>query len=251
MKQLTADQFFDLLNERPELENYHDSLKLQDKNYLDAYRFFSSSKNDIFSKSPDGNLHLYSRDPAAIEHFLSNIKNDKFNLVFSYADNDPVIRRIIEVPIQSRPFFYLKKEPRKTTPSTHLTIRMAHAEDQDLINHWYNSFNAEENSSWPVPNIITAPETKLILCFYQNRFIGGAANTLTSKPRLWVGRLWIEALSRRNGAAKGIMNFIEALALTEGKDLSLLVSENNSKALELYSRLDYKTIGHNCFWFKL
>lgn len=241
-----------LLGNNPRCDNYLDSLLSQSESYKEKYTFLKNDCDDIFGISPEGNIHLYSEDQHSIQIFFDRIAELSINpaVIFSYSSNDFLIRESCKQrTLVSRPFFYLKKLPKKLKFTGNSVIKLATSQDQELVNSWYKSFNEEESSNWDTPQLLVSPDIKLYLIFHDDKFAGAAANTLLSNSRLWIGRLWIMPNYRKHGLATELMNHLETVAKIENKDVSLLVSNHNIKALNLYTNLEYKTISSNCFWY--
>ncbi len=241
-----------LLESNPRCDNYLDGLVSQTESYKEKYTFFRNGSDDIFGISPEGNVHLYSEDQQDIHDFLKRVEELSINpaVIFSYFSNDLLIRESFKKrTLTSRPFFYLKKIAIKSELPGNSIIKLATFQNQDLVNSWFKSFNEEESSNWDTPQLIVNPDIKLYLVFQDDNFAGAAANTLLSNSRLWVGRLWIMPNYRKHGLATELMNHLESVAKIENKDVSLLVSNHNIKALNLYTNLEYKTISSNCFWY--
>jgi ribosomal protein S18 acetylase RimI-like enzyme len=234
-------------------ENYCDTLLGQSKDYLDNYQFFKWSESDVFGISPERNVHLYSIDADAIHSFLQYIEESKVDpqVIFSFYNNDSSIRKNFGARnLTSRPFYSLSKIPERfETINNSLEYRLANVSDQSIVNRWYESFNKEESSSWAIPDLMKDPELKLYLFFLNSEFVGAAANTLLSEDRLWIGRLWIDPEARGKGLGTSFMQKLENVALAENKTISLLVAENNKKALGLYSKLGYQIVSSNCYWY--
>jgi ribosomal protein S18 acetylase RimI-like enzyme len=234
-------------------ENYHDTLLGQSNEYLNEYQFFKVSENDIFGISPEKNIHLYSKNEAAILNFLQHLETIKINskVIFSFYNNDSLIRNFFKSrKLTSKPFFYLAKQPiHPETLSNSLEARLATFEDQPIVDLWYKNFNEEELSSWATPDLSKNPSLKLYLLFLNSEFVGAAANTLQSSDRLWIGRLWIDPKARNQNLGTSIMKKLESVAIEENKTMSLLVANNNEKALALYTKLGYQTVSFNCYWY--
>ncbi len=234
-------------------ENYHDTLLGQPDEYLNEYQFFKLSENDLFGISPEKNIHLYSNNESAILSFLGYLVTNKITpeVIFSFYNNDSIIRNFFKNRnLTSRPFFYLSKQPlHPEALSNSLESRLARIEDQSIVDLWFKRFNEEELSSWAIPDLSKNPSLKLYLLFLNSEFVGAAANTLQSSNRLWIGRLWIDPKARKQNLGTSIMKKLENVAIEENKTMSLLVGNNNQKALALYSKLGYKTVSSNCYWY--
>lgn len=245
-----AKEFLLLLRDIPACDNYLDNLLTQDKEYLSKYLFFKVTDQDLFGISPEGNFHIYSTDEVAIRLFATHEIPANSGLLFSYFENDSLLRKLFPRNWTSRPFYYLNKRPQRSevTGQNSLVIRPADINDQELVNKWYASFNAEEGSNWPTPDLQTVPIPRLYLAHLDGAFVGAAANTLRSDSRLWVGRLWVDKSQRGKGIGDGLMKSIESLALSEGKTVSLLVSKENMVALKLYNNLKFQQVSLNAYW---
>ena len=245
--------FIETLNGLPSCENYHDSLINQSEDYLANYRFYKTPTNDLFSISPEFNVHLYTKDTFQVALFLGFLDELKVSpkVFFSYFSNDLVLRDYLkERSLTSRPFYYLKKHPTSLLKSDiSFTFRLATENDQETINLWYERFNEEEGASWAVPVLKVDPSLKLYLMYSNSKFVGAAANTLLSESRLWVGRLWIEKEERKKNIATQLMTELENTAFNEGRDSALLVSLHNEKALGLYRKLGYQELSLNSYWY--
>jgi ribosomal protein S18 acetylase RimI-like enzyme len=253
LTKISLKEVLSILDHISGCENYRDTLLGQSKDSLDNYQFFKWSGSDVFGISPERNVHLYSIDADAIHSFLRYIEQSKVDpqVIFSFYKNDSLIRNIFAARnLTSRPFYSLNKIPERfETTNNSLEYRLANVSDQLIVNHWYESFNKEESSSWAIPDLMKDPELKLYLFFLNSEFVGAAANTLLSEDRMWIGRLWIDPEARGKGLGTSFMRKLENVAVTENKTVSLLVSENNHKALGLYSKLVYQAVSSNCLWF--
>jgi ribosomal protein S18 acetylase RimI-like enzyme len=245
--------FIKTLNNLPSCENYHDSLINQSEDYLANYRFYKTATNDLFSISPESNVHLYTNDTVQVALFLGLLDELKVSpkVFFSYFSNDIVLREYLkERSLTSRPFYYLKKHPTNfVTSDSSFTFRLATENDQEAINLWYERFNDEEGATWAVPVLKDNPSLRLYLLYSNSKFVGAAANTLLSESRLWIGRLWVEKEERKKNIATQLMKELETIAFNEGRDSSLLVALHNEKALGLYRKLGYQEVSLNSYWY--
>ena len=221
----------DFLQSLPEsLCNYRDNLLVNSPEQLNEYQFFQSESGH-FGLSPEGNVHCYTHDGDEVKSFLEYIKSlevGSSRLLFTFPASG----------VEGRAFHVLKKIKPQSFDSKEFSFERA-TEQRDL-DQWYESFNKEEKSNWPVPTLSSTGNFYVIKD--QGTLVGGVANSLASSEYFWIGRLWIQPCHRRKGFGSFAMRNLEKIAFEQNKVLALTVWEDNERALAMYKKDGYTLV---------
>jgi len=231
--------------------NYLDTLRQSSKDYISQYKFFRIESGEVFSISPDENLHYYGGNLDSLIHILDFLLLKNINAKMIFTNSSEQIDSLIKsrFNFSPKPYIYMQADGAATKDSTGLSLREATPADQSAVNHWYSEFNTETKSSWPTP-IISSEPSNLYLIYRDEQFIGGVANTLQSDERFWIGRMWITPSQRQAGIGSLLMQEMLRISSERNKKLSLLVSPDNRIAIKIYERFGFKVIAENTIWYK-
>ncbi|MFK8137225.1 MAG: GNAT family N-acetyltransferase [Bdellovibrionales bacterium] len=202
-----------------------------------------SPTDAIFFRSEDGTKHFYGNDSSLVAWLVKKVKNEtteKQATIFTTEKLESIVLDQFEGFKRRFQFEYynLPKENSFSSKDKELKFRFLSPDrkgDQELLESWYKDYNKEMESTWIIPKLsLENKERFLVLENAEGKILGFAALTLESPDRLWFGRLYIPTAFRSQSFAKLLVSELIEIARRRGKDLSLLVHEDNLKAKTLY-----------------
>lgn len=233
--------------------NYTDHIRQHTD--LCAYQFLAYMEGDtvegIAGLSPNLELSIYANNQAQANLLLDAGLSLVRRPAAIFADlflNENISSLPFRITRHEEVLYFSKYLNLLTALKPSVCIREAGPADQHFVEDWYQVYNASEGTHWVTPTLRKPDLPRLFIAVENGDFICGCSNTLTNTQRFWIGRLFTMPSVRRCGIATQMMDWIENVAVEEGKTTDMLVFAKNLMAINFYQRRGYVLKARRGYW---